>query len=92
MSCVGRIGTGVVSISPGHMIVSIADGGGGNALVTTAAAHGLVESQNITITGASFGGYNGAYASTSGWSPNTATTFLLLGAYGGDNSTGGKWA
>jgi hypothetical protein len=68
----------------GHDIVSILDDTG-LALATTAAAHGLTETDPITLSGTT--GYDGA--ETVGVVPS-ATTFYLTAPYSAD-SFGGRW-
>ena len=70
----------------GHDILTGTDSGG-QVLITTAQPHGLAALQDITISGASVAGYNGAQ--TVG-SVISATSFLIAELYTED-STGGRW-
>lgn len=81
-----RCGAGGLGPDAAHTILTFTDGGGGAALlVTTAGAHGLSGSENITIAGATM--YNGP-ASVS--TVESDTTFVIDLAYEGD-ATGGTW-
>jgi hypothetical protein len=74
-----------------HTIVSITDDGGGNALVTTAAAHGLIGDETVVLAGDSDPTYDGPHT-VSADLPPTATTFVLTDPPFVGNSTGGTWA
>lgn len=87
-------GKGVDGGASGNTIVSITDDGSGNALVTTAAAHGLIDGApySIDITGNSVSGYNTTHtiAAVEGSVPST-TTFITDQPYT-STGTGGTWA
>jgi hypothetical protein len=80
-------GQGGLVVLTGNNILTITDGGG-EADVTTAAAHGLGDGVDVTISGTSVVTYNDTWTITT----LTATTFRLQGAGFQGISTGGTWA
>lgn len=69
----------------GHIITTIVDDGSGKPRVTTASAHGLSVSDNITISGTAL--HNGA---TDIAEVPSATVFVTGSTFQGDDG-GGRW-
>ena len=76
----------------GNDILTVTDNGSGLARYTTAAPHGLVgdESEQITVTGVSVGGYN--VSNTVVNAAPTPTTFDLNSVVYTTDATGGTWS
>lgn len=75
---------------PAHTVLTYADDGSGNLLVTTAAAHGLTGGVgSVTFSGSSGGVYDGGLFPVD--ETPTPTTFLSYGAYAAD-AAGGTWS
>ncbi len=72
-----------------HTILTVVDDGSGNALFTTAAAHGLIGGETVVISGGSNAAYNAGAQSVD--AVPTTTSWITGGGYQGD-STGGSWA
>ena len=83
------VGSPWAGLSANRIILTITEGLLGNALVTTAAAHGLLGGEFVSIVGESSDTY-GAGPYEVGGDGLTATTFEVVTAYVAD-ATGGVW-
>lgn len=70
-------------------ILTITDSGGGTALVTTAAPHGLSDAASVTVAGTTT--YDGPWAVAVDEGTG-ASGFILVGSTFTVGTTGGTWA
>lgn len=78
----GQGAIGPIPPDAAHTILTIDDDANadGVAQVTTAAAHGLIDNQDVTISGNSNAAYNGAWKAGVAAGDNPLTQFWILNA------------
>lgn len=77
-------------VHPKNLVLTITDAGGGFALFTTRAPHGLTvsSSHTVVLSGTPGGAYDGTFTVT----PGDATSFSeSAGVFGGVATGGGTW-